>query len=63
MDVIRKIKHIVRVAFQNEDEPIDYERYGENLSPNVRALRLAVNVTDVLLASGIPVSDVVSIGL
>lgn len=63
METLRTIKHLFRVAFKDEDEPIDYEKYGENLSPNVRALRLAVSVADVLVASGVPVSDVVSTGL
>lgn len=63
MNFLRKIKHIVRVALQGDSDSIDYERYGENLSPNVRALRLAVMATDVLLGSGVPVSDVVNAGL
>ncbi len=63
METLRTIKHLFRVAFKDEDAPIDFEKYGENLSPNVRALRLAVSVADVLVASGVPVSDVVSTGL
>ena len=63
MDVLRRIKHIFRVAFRPDDEQIDYERYGENLSPNVRALRLAVTVADVLSSSGVPVSDAVGVSL
>lgn len=63
MKALRLIKHLFRVAFRAEDESIEHEKYGENLSPNVRALRLAVNIADVLVASGVPVSDVVNMGL
>ena len=63
MDSLKRIKHIVRVALQKEGDPIDFERYGENLSPNVRAIRLAMSIADVLVASGVAVSDVVSMGL
>ncbi len=63
MGTLRTIQHLFRVAFKPEDEPVEFEKYGENLSPNVRALRLAVSVADVLVGSGVPVSDAVSTGL
>lgn len=63
MKTLSIIKHLFRVAFRADDELLEHEKFGENLSPNLRALRLAVNVADVLVASGVPVSDVVSMGL
>lgn len=63
MNTLRTIRHLFRVAFRAEDKPVEIEQVSEKLSPNVRALRLAVNVADVLVASGVPVSDVVSMGL
>lgn len=40
-----------------------YERFDEKLSPNMRALRLSMTVADVFIASGVSVSDVVSMAL
>ncbi|PID30792.1 hypothetical protein CR983_02420 [Candidatus Saccharibacteria bacterium] len=60
-----KLKQLFRVAFQaqHDAKPEVHERYGERLSPNMRAIRLAMNVADILVGSGIAVSDVVSMGL
>jgi uncharacterized membrane protein YjjP (DUF1212 family) len=40
-----------------------FPKVEESLSPNVRAIRLAISVADVLLALGVSVSDVVSMAL
>ncbi|HTK39682.1 MAG TPA: threonine/serine exporter family protein [Patescibacteria group bacterium] len=63
METLRTIKHLFRVAFNAPPETIEIEKFGETLSPNVRALRLSVNIADVLVTSGVPVSDVVSMAL
>lgn len=42
---------------------LDIEKFDETISPNMRAIRLAMGVTDVLIAMGVSVSDVVSMGL
>lgn len=36
------------------------EKFGETLTPNMRALRLAMTVSDILLAMGVPANNVVS---
>lgn len=57
------MKHLFRVAFQPDDEVHNFEPYGENLSPNIRALRMAITSAEVLLAAGVSVSDTVSMAL
>ena len=57
------LKHIIDVAIKHHNAPHDIERFNEELSPNVRALRLAVSIADTLVALGVAVSDVVSMGL
>lgn len=36
------------------------EKFGENISPNMRALRLTMTISDMLLSMGVPVLSVVS---
>lgn len=54
----------VSIALENvESEPL--EKFGENLTPNMRALRLAMTIAEQLLSMGVAASDVVhmSIGI
>lgn len=49
---------------KNEASAFDYKgKLGETLSPNMRALRLTISITDVLFSMGVAASDVVSMGL
>lgn len=63
--MIEKIKHLFRVIIEDEEasDKFDALRHDEKLSPNVRAIRLAISVADTLVANGVAVSDVVSMGL
>lgn len=45
------------------DDAEEIVRFGENLSPNMRALRLSMQIADILLSMGVAVSDVVSMAL
>lgn len=60
-----KLKHILRrsAAPKRDDEVIDqpqFEKIGENLTPNMRALRLAMTASDTLLSMGVSANSVVS---
>lgn len=57
------LKKIVDTAISHHTAPIELSRFNEELSPNVRALRLAVSIADALVALGVAVSDVVSMSL
>lgn len=46
-----------------ENIPANIEKYDENLSPNMRALRLSIGIADVLLSRGVRVSEVVNAAL
>lgn len=63
--MFHKIKHIIDSVISEQASSSDLSglRHDENLSPNVRAIRLAVSIADTLVANGIAVSDVVSTGL
>lgn len=63
MDKLKKIKHLFALAMKPSSGHAIFERYGEALSPNVRALRLAVTIADILTSLGISVSDVTSMAL
>lgn len=63
MNQLRRIKHLFRLAFREEEEYVDSEKYGETLSPNMRALRMAMSTAEVLLSAGVSVSDTVSMAL
>lgn len=43
----------------NQPDPIEIEKINENLTPNMRALRLTMNIADQLLSMGIAANDVV----
>lgn len=51
------------IFFPEHHDTGTYDRFDEKLSPNMRALRLSVTIADVLIALGVPVSDVVSMAL
>ena len=51
------------IFFPEQTDVGAYERFDEKLSPNMRALRLSVTIADVLVATGVPVSDVVTMVL
>ena len=63
MNKIKQVKELFKVALKGSSEDQSIERFGEHLSPNVRALRLSVSIADVLIASGVAVSDVVTMAL
>ncbi|PID99465.1 hypothetical protein CSA80_01755 [Candidatus Saccharibacteria bacterium] len=69
MSVQEKITHIkqaLKGAFQSEEKLVNASlkaELSEHLSPNIRALRLATTSAEVLLGSGVAVSDVVSMAL
>lgn len=51
------------MQLQREAESIKIEKIGENLTPNLRALRLTMGIADRLLSMGAPASDVVHMAL
>lgn len=51
------------VLAKDEEKEIDTERFGETITPNMRALRLSMTVADYLLSMNIPASDVASTSL
>ena len=63
MDITKKIQAIYRAATSHYDTEQAFERIGENLSPNMRALRLTMTIADTLIAMGVSVADVVSMAL
>ncbi|MGH7217892.1 MAG: threonine/serine ThrE exporter family protein [Candidatus Microsaccharimonas sp.] len=48
---------------EDETKELTAERFGETITPNMRALRLAMTVADYLLSMNIPASDVTDISL
>lgn len=48
---------------QDETEEMTAERFGETITPNMRALRLSMTVADYLLSMNIPANDVTGISL
>lgn len=57
-------KSIKRVVESSRDaEVIEIEKIGENLTPNMRALRLTMDLADRLLSMGAAASDVVHMAL
>lgn len=63
MEVTKKIRAIFLAAINDYDTPPEFERFDENISSNMRALRLAMTIADTLVAMGVPVADVVSVAL
>src|SRR5690606_20339106 len=51
------------VLAKDEEKDFKAERFGETITPNMRALRLSMTVADYLLSMNIPASDVTSISL
>lgn len=45
------------------EESVDIEKIGENLTPNMRALRLTMTIADQLISMGVAASDVVHMAL
>lgn len=48
---------------EGEDKEVIAERFGETITPNMRALRLSMTVADYLVAMGVAASDVTDICL
>lgn len=48
---------------EDESEELVEERFGETITPNMRALRLSMTVADYLLSMGVPASDVAGTAL
>lgn len=48
---------------EGETKELVAERFGEMITPNMRALRLSMTVADYLLSMGVPVSDVTETAL
>lgn len=63
MIILDKITSIFKIMNSRADIEQDFERFDENLSPNIRALRFTMSVADTLIAMGVSVSDVVSMAL
>jgi uncharacterized membrane protein YjjP (DUF1212 family) len=54
------IQKFVQAVMRPAKEELLFDRFDESITPNMRALRLSVNVADTLIAMGVPVADVVS---
>jgi len=63
MNPFRRLKVIFQATTQNIDDNPAFEKFDENISPNMRALRLSMTIADVLIAMGVSVADVVSMAL
>ena len=51
------------VTEDDEEKEVNSERFGETITPNMRALRLSMTVADYLLSMNIPASDVAAMAL
>ena len=64
MKLLRSVKNsLERFILSHDDDIVVIEKFDERLTPNMRALRLAMSVADSLLSMGIPASDVASMAL
>lgn len=65
MSLSEKLKFVAQAITKSrrDDSHLADLRSGENLSPNVRAIRLSMSVADSLIGSGVAVNDVVSMSL
>ncbi len=54
------IQKFVQAVIRPAKEELLFDKFDESITPNMRALRLAVNVADTLIAMGVSVADVVS---
>ena len=63
--LIRFVRHSLTniLAAADDDDQIDVEKIDETLTPNMRALRLVMDVSDHLLSMGAPAHSVVHIAL
>lgn len=63
--LIRFVRHSLTniLATADDDDQIDVEKIDETLTPNMRALRLVMDVSDHLLSMGAPAHSVVHIAL
>lgn len=64
----KSLKHTVQKLFQiatNQEtsQSIEIEKIDSELTPNMRAIRLALNIADNLVSMGLPVAEVISIAL
>jgi len=65
MNVIKTIQNFIKDVTDPEESPEELlaERFGETITPNMRALKLSMTVADFLLSMGIPAGDVVGMSL
>lgn len=65
MSLFSNIRTFFRDVLLPTDEPVELaaERFGETITPNMRALRLSMTVADYLIAMGVAASDVTDICL
>jgi uncharacterized membrane protein YjjP (DUF1212 family) len=63
MNPLRRLRVIFQAATTDIDDNPAFEKFDDSLSPNVRALRLGLEITDILVAMGVSVADVVSMAL
>lgn len=54
------IQKFVHALIRPAKEELFFDKFDESITPNMRALRLSINVADTLIAMGVPVADVVS---
>lgn len=64
----RSLKHTVQKLFQiatNQEtsQSIEIEKIDGELTPNMRAIRLALNIADQLVSMGLPVAEVITTSL
>jgi uncharacterized membrane protein YjjP (DUF1212 family) len=59
------IRNFYKKLFLTDEETkeIGAERFGETITPNIRALRLSITVADYLVSMGVPASDVAVVSL
>lgn len=59
----RTLKHIIDAVVQPEPATLNTQQHDEKLTPNLRALRLSMTISDYLLSMNVPVSEVVNMAL
>ncbi len=63
MEPFSKVRSIFKAAIRPLEVESIIERFDENISPNMRALRFSITIADTLIAMGVSVADVVSMAL
>jgi uncharacterized membrane protein YjjP (DUF1212 family) len=63
---MKKSLQVVKAIFKAATTPVEniaIDKLDDELSPNMRALRLSIQIADTLIAMGVPTADVVSMSL